>query len=54
MEQLTEWVVVLVLFAVVAASVAVVMFIADHAGRTRGGHKESRSTGPKAQWKKAA
>ena len=54
MEQLNEWVVVLVLFAVVGLSVAVVMSIADYRDRNREGDRKRSPAEQKAQWKKAA
>lgn len=54
MEQLSEWVVVLVLFAVVGFSVAVVLSIRDYTDRKKEGRREGRPAEQKAQWKKAA
>ena len=54
MEQLSEWVVVLVIFAGVGLSLAVVMSIADYRDRNREGHRKARPAEQKAQWKKAA
>jgi hypothetical protein len=51
MEQLSEWVVVLVLFSVVGFSVAVLLLIADYRDRNR---RNARPAEGKAHWKKAA
>ena len=51
MEQLSEWVVVLVLFSVVGFSVAVLLLIADYRDRNR---RKALPAERKAHWKKAA